>query len=38
VLVSFSEAMALLRSREFDRSATAVVFDPVDGPLVPRKT
>ena len=32
---SFSEAMTLLRSREFDRSATAVVFDPVDGPLVP---
>ena len=32
---SFSEAMALLRSREFDRSTTAVVFDPVDGPLVP---
>jgi hypothetical protein len=32
---SFSEAMALLRRREFDRSTTAVVFDPVDGPLVP---
>ena len=32
---SFSEAMTLLRSREFDPSATAVVFDPVEGPLVP---
>ena len=32
---SFSEAMALLRSRKFDLSTTAVVFDPVDGPLVP---
>jgi hypothetical protein len=32
---SFSEAMALLRSREFDLSTTAVVFDLVDGPLVP---
>ena len=35
VAPSFSEAMALLRSRKFDLSTTAVVFHPVDGPLVP---
>jgi hypothetical protein len=32
---SFGEAMALLRSRDFDLSKTAVVFDRIEGPFVP---
>jgi hypothetical protein len=32
---SFGEAMSLVRSREFDLSRTAVVFDRIEGPLVP---
>jgi hypothetical protein len=32
---SFGEAISLLRSRELDLSRTAVVFDRIEGPLVP---
>ena len=32
---SFAEAMALLRRREHDLSSTAIVFDRIEGPLVP---
>ena len=34
---SFNEAIALLRSRKLDLSTTAVVFEPLKGPLVPAK-